>query len=548
MHAFSASGQELVILDAFGLTRFVLPTKPKTPAKSKRNDKVAGGKLRANGDTLLAYNVRSNRISTWRISDLKQLKHGFSDYDASAPLEDGAHVLTADWGGGLRLQTFEGAAVGNIAFSEVKALGKLELGPRLPSLKTNVASEIWTGPEGAFALFDARRGVIRGGVIAAGTTEANACWELDIGQPAGLLEVLPGVSSTLVRVYVPSESQTHCVRVTTGGVVTQVVKSDGPATFDGSRIVYEHAGVIFRTTFEGATEELAKVVDDAPGEVMARGDAVFRMSSDRERLLEVKSGIESIRKLPESEREARVYLLSVVRLANEQARPSNALIELTDLAPPAYGNWLTPRLSWSYGDRSLLGSIAIGATITNFMADTSHRPRGTWALGSYNNQVDWCPPTRAQALEAIAHMERTGLSLVDGLHYLATPLEQSFGRASDAHPATDISASEAMAKVVLAALVHIAKTGAQAGMAEAAKTDVDRAELIRHLNADFFDAANKVYTQPAQAALFLALAAFGRDAKSVLRDWTEVNPSGFAKSNAHITGVVLKLYAARYPE
>ena len=548
MHAFTPSGQEFVILDAFGLTRFVVTTKPKTPAKSKRNDKVAGVKLRANGDTLLAYNARSHRVSTWRISDLKQLKHGFSDYDASAPLEDGAHVLTAEWGGGLCLQTFDGKPVGNIELGTLQNLGKVELGPRLAAPQTNVGGEVWAGPGGAFALFHARRGVLIGGVIPAGTTAAEACWELDVGQLAGTLEVMPAPSGTLLRVYVPSEGQTHCARVMESGVVTRVVKSDGPATFDGARIVHEHARVILRTTLEGVTEELARVTDDAPGEVMAHGDAVFRVSSDRERVLDVNSGIESPRKLAEEEREARLYLLSQIRLANERARPSNVLIELADLAPPQYGNWLSPKLSWSFGDGSLLGAVAIGATITDFMADTSHRPKGTWALGSYNNQVDWCPSTRAQTLEALAHMERTGLSLVDGLHYLATPLEYAFGRGSEVKPATEASPSEAMAKVVLAALVHVAKTGSQVGMAEAAQHDVTHGELLAHVNAAFFDGANKVYTQPAQAALFLALLAYGRDAKRVLRDWIELHPSGFAKSNSHIAGKALALHASLYPD
>lgn len=546
MHAFSPSGQEFVILDAFGLTRFVLPTKPKTPAKSKRNDKVVGVKLRANGDTLLAYNARSNRISTWRISDLKQLKHGFSDNDASAPLEDGAHVLTADWDGSARLQTFDGQLVGKVTMGEVKALGVVDLGPRLKPLQPNIASEIWTGPSGNFALFHGRRGVLVGGVIAPGTTIAHACWEVVLGQPAGVLSVTFGEAATIVLVYLPSEGETRCARVSAEGVA-MVVKSDAAATFDGARIVYEHAGAIFRTTFEGVTEELAKVIDEAPGEVMARGDAVFRVSADRERVLDVKSGIESVRKLPEEERDARLYLLSRVRLANEKSRPSNVVFELADLAPPQYGHWLSPRLSWTLGDHSLLGCIAIGSTIADFTTDTSHRPSGTWSLRSFRGQVDWCAPTRDEALEAIAHQERVGLSLVDGLHYLATPLEHAFGRASDAKPATAPSPSEAMAKVVLAALVHIAKTGAQTGMAEAAKVDVNAAELIPHVNAAFFDTASKGYTQPAQAALYLAIAAYGRDAALVLTDWFDVHPSGFAQSNGHIVGDARELYDALYP-
>jgi len=219
-------------------------------------------KLRANGDILIVYNARSNRISTWRISDLKRL-HGFSDYDASAPLEDGAHVLTANWSA-IRLQTFDGKPVGPIAIEAPRASSTLDMGPKLSSPPKNLPvslagknapSEIWIGPGGSFASFDARRGVPFGGVIAAGTTTASTTWE-----------------------------------------------------------VHERARTILRTSFEGLTEEvagfpsgkevagfpsgkeLAKVNDDAPGEVVARGDSVCRLSADRERVLGVNGGIESVRK------------------------------------------------------------------------------------------------------------------------------------------------------------------------------------------------------------------------------------------------------------
>ena len=71
-------------------------------------------------------------------------------------------------------------------------------------------------------------------------------------------------------------------------------------------------------------------------------------------------------------------------------------------------------------------------------------------------------------------------------------------------------------------------------MAEAAKAALDPIELVHHVNAAFFDAADKIYTQPVQVALYRAVAALGRDAKPVLRDWTVLHPGRFAKSNEHM--------------
>jgi hypothetical protein len=542
MHAFSPSGQELLLFDAFGLTRFVLPTKPKAPMKSKRIDKVVGVKLRASGDTALAYNVRANRISSFSISDLKPLKHGFSDYGTSAPHEDGAHVLTTDWDGSLKLQTFAGALVDFIPLRDVASLGVLDVGPRLSPLSPNVPSEVWTGLGGSFAVYQGRRGMLVGGVIPSGTTTATACWELDVGQPEGVLHVAPGEASTFVRVFSPSEGQTRCARVTQRGVEAQTVKSDGPATFDGERIVYERAGTIFRTTFDGKTEELAKVEDEGPGELIARGDAVYRVSADRERVRDIASGVESPRKLPEGE--ARLELLSRVRSANERSRRSNVVIELADLAPQ--GGRLDIDLAWSFGDCGLLGVISIGNVIGEFVADPGER----WALRALRGQTVWCPPGRERALEAIAHMEATGLSLLNGLPYLMlvdglAPPPLFLGV-----PAADgPSPSQAMAKVVLAAILHVAKTGTQVGMAEAARSDIAPEDLVRHLNAAFFDAASEqMHTRRFQPVLHLAMAALGRDAKAVLREWTELHPCAFVRSNPHVADEALKLYAALYPD
>ena len=550
MHAFSSDGQHVVFVDAFGLTRLTLPKKLKTDKASP------GSHLRLNGSLVLAHSARNNQAMLWDVSSLKKVKVAFrfSPYEPTALANDGAHVLQATHGGGIEVRALDNNRVGKYeADDSARDYGRVELGRRLEPLPIRTRSVVWTGPAGHFVVHDPCRGRLFGGILEPCTAPPRDTWVADVGAPAGPLSVIiSSTGETFVSTWTPSEGKACCALLREDGVRTRSVSSDGPATFDGARIIYEREGAVVRESFEGEVERFDLSDREGPGELMAHGETLLRVSADRERILDVRTGAQVDRKLPAPEREARAYMLSVVQRANERGRASDVVFELEDLECTSE-NRRVPRMTWTFGERSLLSAISIGDAIARLQEDETARSLGTQGLPSYRAQDEWRALQEAELVASLAHMETAGLSLFAGLYYVADPLLTCLGRVE--HEITPESARPLLSAgahaALLRALVFVAKTGGEKGMTEAARAEgAVTAETIReHITAGFLDQFARGSGNPPQMAIsFLLVDALRADALPILIDWALERPTFFSQWNPHVTYRPLAILVRLCPE
>jgi hypothetical protein len=545
MHAFVDDGKQLVFFDAFGLTRVQLPKKVKTDRK------VSGTWMCANGALALLHSQRTNTRTGRALPALKSVKiEGSYDlsYGAAAVLPDGASAMTLGHDGNVTVVAVPGAKklwAASLANGAKAVTGAVDLGALLP--KNGWERAIFIGADGAMVALNPHAGGLFGARID-GESLADP-WHVPLGSaPQGVLVCTPSIDETFIASFHAKTQQACCVVVDAKhNARSRALDALAPPAFSGGRVVRQtELGVIVRESFAGGAVEKFALPEGTHGvgEVCATGDAIYFITADRNRIVDVKTGDVVERQLPEEEAQLRADYLAFLARFDGSRRASNTTISLAAMDPPAYGAGHRPNWSWNSGDQSLLHYLVVG----NFIARARREESPKYSPGSWSYTSELRKHDVDDVAAALRTLETHELSLIDGLSLCSSPLGESWLERTPETERGPRLTSDA-ARLLLRAIAE--SLHARGRVSFATEIDAWQREPLdaRHF-IDMFDPSveRDGWFDAQSAALWAVLAAFGPESAPVFVDWLVARKSGFVVGNSHIARDAVEAMLRSFPE
>lgn len=552
MHAFTGGGAHLVFVDGFGLTRLTRP-------KAVKTDKEASGLALTVGESH-ALVRRSYRRAFRTLPALARAKWPFSDYDEFALLPDGDRAVEVS-NQGVRVLRVTGEVLSTFQWPDaMTSVGALDLGRERPP-KAITKGHAATGPGDVLAVFNPYHRVVWVGRIGA-DGQCTPRWRAEVGVPVGGLLLFPSETETFVGAWDRGTREAKLHRVDGDrGVTHRTISSVSAPTFSGSRWCWQPSDeVVCRAPWDALDPPERFTLPAAArgeGELMAHGDVLLFVPSDRERIVDVVTGAVVDRKLGAGDASVRAMVMGAMGVFDPWLGAEGGRLDFGAATREKNGT-VTWAPVFDAGAGSLTAHLAIGE-ILGRQRHVTGDPNDL-SVPSYSPPTGLARVTLDDVRRGFARLDACGAKLLRAACGLDTPLKYHFEPPYNDRNRRELAAPEPRfeplaAAALLRAIMETAGRGERVPLAENvdrwSATPLTADELLGFEHPDNTWEAGSIAVGAhalSMVTAWVALDALRAAAAPVLARWLVTDATGHARSNPHIACEVGARMVQYFPE
>jgi hypothetical protein len=526
VHAFSADGSQVFVLDGYGLTRVGLER-----GATKTVDGVTGTALCRAG-SLIAVRSEYGATRPVRVGELSRPTRAKPELFKMVPHPDGEHLLRATTTR-LEVLSLEGARVGELAI-QCPHPRACELGRALPLTDGTLPDEVTIDDGGMLAVFSHREGAlvrvrlpdVRAALTPSGPRHIEGV-RIDVPSPIGPCHLGVASGNVMLCAHVPSTDTSHALLLLADDRVRELRRSSlGLFAFDGAAFASQPApDTVLVERLDGGEDRWTIPAGClGAGEVMLDRTRLLFLPPSRESILDLRTGRGIDRRLPAAELPARIAARAFLARANERGRRHDVVFDLASLRTLG-SRELCPQFRWSGGDQSLFAALLIG----HFIAEMLEH----WDPASMQLVSVLTTTGEDELVQGLALLDALGVPLLGALPFCASAFQQAVGVRRPFKPPTTTQHS----RIFAAGVGH---RFLRAVLAMASGRTWDAADTANELDLDALpqlgrsDAPVSVFGKDLRNALaWILVETLEARAWHTLFAWLVVDPNPYADANTY---------------